>query len=60
MMRRLAAFVKTLNPNLSEPSPQWPIWTPKHPQYFEIGDEIQSRSFRDQEIINLFRKQLRQ
>ncbi len=60
MMRCLAAFVKTFDPNLPEPSPEWPTWTPKHPQYLEIGDEMQSRSFRNQAIINLFRRQLGQ
>jgi carboxylesterase type B len=60
LMQCLAAFVKTLDPSLPEPSPQWPTWTPKHPQYLEIGDDIQSRSFRDPTIINLFRKQLGQ
>ena len=60
MMRSLAAFVKTFDPNLPPPAPQWPPWTPKHPQYLEIGDEMQSRSFRDQPIINLFRRELGQ
>jgi para-nitrobenzyl esterase len=60
MMRCLAAFVKNSDPNLPQPSPEWPTWTPKHPQYLEIGDEMQSRSFRDQAIINLYRKQLGQ
>ncbi|MFZ0962539.1 MAG: carboxylesterase family protein [Terriglobia bacterium] len=60
MMKCLAAFVKTLDPNLPEPSPEWPTWTPKHPQYLEIGNEMQARSFRDQAILNLFRKQLGQ
>jgi para-nitrobenzyl esterase len=60
MIRCLAAFVKSSDPNLPEPSPQWPTWTPKHPQYLEIGDEMQSRSFRDEAMINMFRKQLGQ
>ena len=60
MMRCLASFVKTFDLNLPEPSPEWPTWTPKHQQYLEIGDEMQDRSFRDQAIIDLYRKQLGQ
>jgi para-nitrobenzyl esterase len=58
MMSRLAAFVKTSAPNAPAPSPEWPLWTPKHQQYLEIGDESQPRSFKNQAIINLLRKQL--
>lgn len=60
MMKCMVAFVTSSAPTLPEPSPEWPTWTPKHPQYLEIGNEMQPRSFRDQAVINLFRKQLRQ
>ena len=57
MMPRLAAFVKTLNPNSGQPSPEWPAWTSQHRQYLEIGDRMQARPFQDQAIIDLFREQ---
>jgi para-nitrobenzyl esterase len=60
MMQRLTAFVKSFNPNADQSSPQWPAWTPKQQQYLEIGDQMQARPFHDQEIIDLFRKQLGQ
>jgi carboxylesterase type B len=60
MMRRLASFVKTFNPNVEQTSPQWPTWTPKNRQYLEIGDQMQPRPFQDEAIINLYRKQLGQ
>jgi len=60
MMRRLAAFVNTFDPNAQQSSPEWPAWTPKQRQYLEIGDQMQARPFQDQAIINLFRKQLGQ
>jgi para-nitrobenzyl esterase len=60
MMQRMAAFVKTFNPNADDSSPTWPAWTPKQRQYLEIGDTTQVRDFRDQAIIDLFRKQLGQ
>jgi para-nitrobenzyl esterase len=58
MMARLAAFVKSLNPNEPQSTPAWPAWTPKHREYLEIGDEMQARSFSDQAVIDLYRKQL--
>jgi carboxylesterase type B len=60
MMQRLAAFVKSFDPNAEQPSPQWPAWTPKQQQYLEITDQMQARPFQDQAIINLYRKQLGQ
>ena len=57
MMPRLAAFVKTLNPNSGQPSPEWPAWTQQDRQYLEIGDQLQSHSFQDQAIIDLFGEQ---
>jgi len=60
MMQRLAAFVKTFNPNTEQSSPQWPAWTAKQPQYLEIGEQMQPRTFPDQAIMNLYRKQLGQ
>jgi carboxylesterase type B len=60
MMQRLAAFVKTFNPNADSTSPQWPAWTPKQPQYLEISDPMQVHPFQDQAIIDLYRKQLGQ
>ena len=60
MMQRLAAFVKRFDPNPEQTSPQWPAWTPKQRQYLEIGEQMESRPFRDQAIINLYRKQLGQ
>ena len=60
MMRRMAAFVKSFDPNADQPSPPWPAWTPKQPQYLEIGDQMQPRPFQDEAIINLYRKQLGQ
>jgi carboxylesterase type B len=60
MMQRMAAFVKTFAPNSPQTSENWPIWTPKHQQYLEIGDEMQPRSFQDQATMNLFRKLLGQ
>jgi para-nitrobenzyl esterase len=60
MMQRLAAFVKSFNPNAEQPSPQWPAWMPKQRQYLEIGDRMQPRPFQEQAIISLFRKQLGQ
>jgi carboxylesterase type B len=57
MMPRLAAFVKTLNPNSGQPSPEWPAWTQQDRQYLEIGDQLQSHSFQDQVIIDLFFEQ---
>ncbi len=60
MMLRMAAFVKTFNPNAADSQPVWPEWVPKQPQYLEVGDETKVLSFQDQAIINLFRKQLGQ
>jgi para-nitrobenzyl esterase len=60
MMQRLAAFVKSFNPNPEQSSPQWPAWTPKQQQYLEIGEQTQPHPFQDQAIINLYRKQLGQ
>jgi para-nitrobenzyl esterase len=60
MMDRLEAFANTLAPNSPIISPDWPIWTPKHQRYLEIGDQMQPRPFQDQVIINLYRKQLGQ
>lgn len=60
MMQRLAAFVKTFDPNSPPASPAWPAWSPKHPQYLEIGDQTEARPFRDQAAMNLFRKELGQ
>jgi para-nitrobenzyl esterase len=60
MMRLLAAFVKSSDPNSQQSSPEWPAWTRKNRHYLEIGDQMQSRPFSDQAIINLFRKQLGQ
>ena len=60
MMRRLAAFVKTFDPNAEKPAPEWPAWTTQRRRYLEIGDQMQPRPFRDQAIINLYRKQLGQ
>ena len=57
MVPRLAAFVKTLNPNSAEPMPEWPAWTPSHPQYLEIGDTMKAHDFQEQAIIDLFREQ---
>jgi carboxylesterase type B len=60
VMERLAAFIKTSNPNSQHPSPEWPAWTPQHRQYLEMGDQMQPRAFADQAIIDLYRKQLGQ
>jgi carboxylesterase type B len=60
MMERMAAFVKTFNPNTDQTSPPWPAWTTKQPQYLEIGEQMQVRPFQDQAIMNLYRKQLGQ
>jgi len=60
MMQRLAAFVKSFDPNAEQPLPRWPAWTPKQQQYLEIGDQMLARPFQDQAIISLYRKQLGQ
>lgn len=60
MMQIMAAFVKTFNPNPDPAAPQWPAWTTKQPQYFAIGEHMEAKPFADQDIMNLFRKQLGQ
>jgi para-nitrobenzyl esterase len=60
MMHRLAAFVKSFDPNAEQPAPVWPAWTPKRRQYLEIGEQMHVRSFEGQAIMNLYRKQLGQ
>jgi carboxylesterase type B len=60
MMRRLAAFAKTFDPNAELSVPSWPAWAVQQRQYLEIGEQMSVRTFQDQAIINLYRKQLGQ
>lgn len=57
MVQRMAAFVKTSDPNSGGAQPEWPTWTVKNRQYLEIGDQIQPRPFQNEDIMDLYRKQ---
>jgi carboxylesterase type B len=57
MVRRMAAFVKTHDPNSSGEQPPWPAWTSQNRQYLEIGDRMQPWPFKDDAIMGLYRKQ---